>query len=305
MIASLLLALVGAHAWAMDCPPGMVLVGGEGTVGLQSSPYGIVPTAHLARVDAPERGCAAAIASTPGASACWVQTDTVDPMVAARRVSVAPFCIESHPFPGRGLPYTSDGLSVWDAHKLGELLNTGRFGKRRLCTFTEFQAAVAGLKENRPFIFGKKPAPGLCEPSTIGSDPRCGNETTGVVEYAAVHSHWVVADTGFVKGACSAPPCRGAGARPLQAGALVVAGGTNRVQTRQAPLTPHTWHDHGEPTVDACGFHGWDDQPVICADPGRDEPAAALEWSKFRQSAIKTGSMRRAISTALGAPICP
>ncbi|MEC8194108.1 MAG: hypothetical protein VX127_15340 [Myxococcota bacterium] len=305
MNAGLFIAVMGAHAGAMDCPAGMVLVGGEGTIGLESSPYGIVPTAHLERVDAPERGCAAAVASTPGASACWVQTDTVDPMVSARHVAVDSFCIESHPFPGRGQAYSSDGLSVWDAHKLDGMLKTGRFGKRRLCTFTEFQAAVAGLQENRPFIFGRNPTEGVCEPSTIGSDPRCRNATTGVAEYAAVHSHWVVADAGFVAGACNAPPCRGAGARTLKAGALVVAGGTNRVQTRQAPFTPHTWHDHGEPTVDACGFHGWDDQPVICADPGRDEPAAALAWSKFRQFAIETGSMRRAISDALGAPICP
>lgn len=287
------------------CPPGHVMVSGSGAVGMVRNPYGVVATAHLERVDAPERGCAAAISAQPGASACWVQTDTVDPVVKVRAVSVEPFCIERHPFPGKGLRYAKDGLSVWDAHQLNQLLSSGRFGPRRMCTFTEFQSAVAGLQENRPFIFGQRLTDGMCTGETVGSDTKCRNQQTGVHDYGAVHSHWVTADEGFVASACDAPPCRGAGGRPLVPGALIVAGGTNRVQTRQAPFTPHTWHDHGEPTVDACGFHGWDDQPVICATPGAISASQAAAWDAFRESVVESGSLREAISKALGGPICP
>jgi len=292
-----------AHGSA--CPPGYVMIGGEGALGMVRNPYGIVPTAHLERVDAPEKGCGAAIAAQPGATVCWVQTDTVDPVVQVRRVAVNPFCIESHPFPGKGTHYATDGLSVWDAHKLRELLASGQFGPRRMCTFTEFQGAVAGLEENRPFIFGHQIIDGMCTGTQVGSDSRCRNQRTGVYDYGAVHSHWVVADEAFVASACETPPCRGAGGRSLAAGSLIVAGGTNRVQTRQAPFTPHTWHDHGEPTVDACGFHGWDDQPVICADPVPVTATQAAAWERFRQSVVETGSLRAAISKALGGPICP
>lgn len=291
-------------ASAEQCPAGMVLVQAMGTTGMKSNPYGVVETAHLKVVDAPEKRCPEAIAATPGASACWVQTDTVDPVVKPREVSVAPFCIEAYPFPGKGQMYTKDGLSVWDAYHLREMLETGRFGNRRMCSFSEFQVAVSGPNENRRFIFGDDYEEGVCQGAAIGSDLKCRNSVVGVSDYGAVHSHWVVADTAFVAAACNTPPCAGAGNRALISGGLVVAGGTNRVQTRQAPFTPHTWHDHGEPTVGACGFHGWDDQPVICADPGIETLPQREEWRKFQNDAIATGSMRTAISKALGRSIC-
>jgi hypothetical protein len=283
----------------------MTLVSGSGTVGMRGTPYGIVHTAHLARVDAPERGCDAAVAAQDGASACWVQTDLVDPVVRARSVSVQPFCIETHPFPGLGAQYTKDGMSVWDVHKLNELFKTGRFGARRLCTMTEFQSAVAGLSANQRFVFGDRYRAGICEGKTIGADLLCKNPVTGLMDYGAVHSHWVLADEPFIGAACDAPPCTGAGNRALVPDAYIVAGGTNRVQTRQAPYTPHTWHDHGEPTVDACGFEGWDDQPVVCAGPRPDTPDERLAWKNFEQDVRTSGSMRTALSSALGGPICP
>lgn len=272
---------------------------------MRGDPYGVVPTAHLERVDAPERGCDAAVDSRAGASACWVQTDLVDPVVGPRPVAVKPFCIDAYPFPGMGEAYSRNGLSVWDAHQLNAMLKMPKFGNKRLCSFTEFQSAVAGLEENRRFVFGDQYRKGLCATGRIGSDPKCRNATTGVSEYGAVHSHWVVADRDFVAHACDTPPCKGAGNRPLAEGALVVAGGTNRSQTRQAPFTPHTWHDHGEPTVDACGFDGWDDQPVFCSDPGPESEASSVAWNRFRATVVKTGSMRTAISNALGREICP
>ena len=289
----------------LSCPAGMVLVSGSGTVGMRGAPYGVVPTAHLAKVDAPERGCDAAVAAKNGATACWVQTDLVDPVVRPRTVSVQPFCIESHPFPGKGSEYSKDGMSVWDAHKLNELFQTGRFGARRFCTMTEFQSAVAGISANQRFIFGDRYRTGICEGDTVGADLLCKNSATGLMDYGAVHSHWVLADEPFVAAACDAPPCRGAGNRTLVPDAYIVAGGTNRVQTRQAPYTPHTWHDHGEPTADACGFEGWDDQPVVCAEPRPDTPGEHLAWKAFEQSVRTSKSVRKALSAALGGPICP
>ncbi len=297
--------LPAASAAGVVCPEGMVAVAGAGRVGMRGQPYGIVATAHLEKVDAPEKDCPAAIARTPGASACWVQTDLVDPVIPVHAVEVAPFCIEAYPLPGKGHPYPTDGLSVWDAHQLDRVLASGRFGSRRLCTTTEFQAAVAGLKSNRRFVFGDIHVAGVCEGDTIGADSRCMNTETGVWEYGAVHSHWTRADSVFIANACPSPPCRGAGNRELTEGMYIVAGGTDRAQTRQAPHTPHTWHDHGEPTQDSCGFHGWDDQPVICADPGPEEPAAAAAWASFIAEVRESGSLRRAISTAAGRPICP
>jgi hypothetical protein len=52
--------------------------------------------------------------------------------------------------------------------------------------------------------------------------------------------------------------------RPL---GVAVLGGTGRLQTRQLPLSPHTWHDHGAPTPAGCDAMGHDDQPALCADP--------------------------------------
>jgi hypothetical protein len=298
---------IGGTAIAVDseCPAGMVLIAGTGRLGMKGQPYGVVHTAHLAKVEAPESGCPAAIASTPDASACWVQTDLVDPVVPVHDVSLQAYCIEAFPLPGKGYTYAKDGMSVWDVHELDRLLKSGRYGRRRLCTTSEFQAAVAGLKSNRRFVFGDEVLPGGCGGSNIGAVEGCINPETGVAEYAAVHSHWTVADSTFVAHACSTPPCLGAGNRPLKAGAYVVAGGTGRVQTRQAPLTPHTWHDHGDATVDACGFQGWDDQPVICADPGPDSGAASKAWAEFLSDVRRTDSIRSAISGALGGAICP
>jgi hypothetical protein len=163
------------------------------------------------------------------------------------------------------------------------------------------------LVGNQRFVFGDKYVSGRCESDekrVVGGDPECRNSETGVIDYGAVHSHWVVADQPFIDSACEQPPCRGAGSRVLQAGSYVVMGGTNRVQTRQAPYTPHTWHDHGEATVDACGFDGWDDQPVICADPGTGDAVANTSYAAFREKVNKGGSMGESLSDALGEALC-
>jgi len=302
---SWILALTSASAAEVTCPKGMVAVAGAGVVGMRGQPYGIVATAHLEKVDAPERDCPAAVARTPGATACWVQTDLVDPVIPLHEVEVQPFCIEAYPIPGKGYPYPADGLSVWDVHQLDLVLASGIFGSRRLCTTTEFEVAVAGLQANQRFVFGDRYVPGVCSGETIGSDKRCMNAETGVWEYGAVHSHWTRADKTFIQSACPSPPCRGAGNRPLTEGMYIVAGGTDRAQTRQAPHTPHTWHDHGEPTQDSCGFHGWDDQPVICADPGAEDPKAAAAWATFVADVRVSGPPRRAIPPAAGLHTCP
>jgi hypothetical protein len=296
------------------CPSGMVRVSGQGTVGMRGQPYGIVHTRHLARVDAPEAGCSLAIAQTAGASTCWVQTDEIDPVLRPREVSVEDFCIEAFPFPGQGGNYTLDGLTAWGAERLDELLATGKYGSRRMCTASEWQLAVAGPTRNQRFVFGDKGDPGRCLGSQrIGTDGECRNRETGVHEYGAVHSHWTQADADFVLGACDKPPCRAAGNRQLKAGMYVVMGGTNRAQTRQAPLTPHTWHDHGDPMVGPCDNRGWDDQPAICATPsrgtdppgdGEDAQAQSRAWAEFVAFARETGSMSQALQLGLQRSIC-
>ncbi len=292
---------------APSCPPGMVLVRGARRTGLRGQPYGIVETAGLARVEAPERRCPAALAATPGAVVCWVQTDLVDPVIPVHPVEVAPFCIDAYPFPGKGARYTRDGMTAWDAERLAELLATGRYGPRRPCTMTEFEVAVAGPRGNRRFVFGNgAPDPDGCPlDAPIGADPDCADPETGVHDYAAVMSHWVVADPDFVAHACPEPPCLAAGDRPLRAGAWVVAGGTRRLQTRQAPLTPHTWHDHGEPNPAGCDAMGEDDQPVICADPTGTTPEAEARWAALVEVARRTGSMTATLEAGLGRPVCP
>ena len=282
----------------------MVVVGGSGTVGMRGQPYGIVATAHLETVVAPEAGCPSAIQNTKGATVCWVQTDLVDPVVATRAVSVAPFCIEAFPFPGANAPYSEDGLNAWTAKKLEETLAKGEFGRRRLCTATEFQAAVAGLSANHRFIYGDSYIAGRCKGDVIGADPNCRNPETGTHEYGAVHSHWVVADREFVDFVCGTTGCNAAGNRRLSPGTLIVMGGTSRFQTRQAPLTPHTWHDHGEATPDACGFQGWDDQPAICADPGAIDGDAEAKWEQFTTMVKQSRKMETALSTWVGSDIC-
>ena len=299
--------LLTAPAWAevTSCPPGMVLVGGSGKVGMRGQPYGIVPTAHLKTVVAPEAECPAAVRKTEGATACWVQTDLVDPVVPPRKVDVSPFCIDAFPFPGVGSTYSADGLNVWTAKKMRDVLGGGHFGRRRFCTATEFQAAVAGLESNRRFVYGDAYVPGRCKGETIGADPHCRNPETGTHEYAAIHSHWVVADKAFVDFACGSTGCNAAGNRQLKPGMLIVMGGTSRFQTRQAPLTPHTWHDHGEATPDACGFQGWDDQPAICADPGPINDEAEAKWTQFTNLVKQSQKTEFALSKWTGEEVCP
>jgi hypothetical protein len=116
-------------AWtlpAADCPPGMIYVPpGTYTTGMKPPiPYGIVDTNQMAVVDAPERGCEAAIRGTPGASACWVQTDLKDPVVPLHEVTLSGACVERLPFPGGGL-YTPDGLTPRDVALMEALLALG------------------------------------------------------------------------------------------------------------------------------------------------------------------------------------
>jgi hypothetical protein len=294
----------------------MVRVSGTGTVGMAASAYAVVQTRGRAVVDAPETECPAARAAKPESVACWVQTDEVDPVLAPRAVQTGDFCIEPFPFPGEGSAWTADGMTAWDAQALERLLATGRYGTRRLCTMSEFQLAVAGPGTNRPFVHGDRQDPSRCPgEGAIGADPGCRNPETGVHDYGAVRSHWVRADAAFIARACDIPPCRGAGRRPLTEGHYIVAGGTARVQTRQAPFTPHTWHDHGMPNPAGCDDMGHDDQAVICADPdpgyaGWAGPSAALAageaaWASLVETARSTGSMTRTLEAGLGEPVCP
>jgi hypothetical protein len=282
---------------------------------MKGQPYGVVQTRHMAEVDAPERGCAAAIARTEGATACWVQTDLVDPVLPPREVRISDFCIERQPFPGAGVSYPVDGMTAGTVALLDELLRTGKYGPRRLCSATEYQLAVAGPTANYRFVYGDRADPARCKPGQkIGSDSRCTNPETGVAEYGAIHSHWVIADPDFVQASCASPPCMGAGNRALRVGSYVVLGGTSRVQTRQAPLTPHTWHDHGEPADVGCGDEGWDDQVVICADPdpayGSDDPSQALidadrAWAFVAGAVRRSGRVTEGLAQGLGRVVCP
>ncbi len=296
------------------CPPGMVHVSGEGTVGMRGQPYGVVHTRHLDKVVAPEEQCAGAVSSTLGATACWVQTDQVDPVLQPRAVSVPDFCIEAFPFPGAGANYTSDGLTAWGAARLDELLSKGVYGTRRLCSASEVQLAVAGPTRNQRFVYGDEVTQGRCTADkAIGTDPACRNPETRVHEYGAIHSHWARADASFVANACDEPPCRAAGSRTLAEGMYVVMGGTDRVQTRQAPLTPHTWHDHGDPVAAPCDNRGWDDQPLVCATPSplydaqpmsAELSAQEAAWRQFVDVARSTGQMANALSFGLGRSVC-
>lgn len=308
-------AVVPAVSQGQDCPPGMVRVAGSGRVGMRGNPYGVVQTQHMARVDAPERLCKDAVAGTQGASACWVQTDLVDPILRPREVNGSDFCIERFPFPGSGSEYPVDGMTAGTVALLDEMLQSGRFGPRRLCTATEYQLAVAGPKTNTRFVYGDVAASDRCKAgAVIGSDPACANRETGVAEYGAIHSHWVRADAPFVAAACDAPPCKGAGNRALKVSSYVVMGGTDRVQTRQAPLTPHTWHDHGEPADVGCGDEGWDDQVVICADltpdyngPKWPESLVRAEgaWGEVVAAVRESSRVTAGVAQGLGRSICP
>ena len=88
------------------------------------------------------------------------------------------------------------------------------------------------------------------------------------------------------------------------------------LQTRQAPLTPHTWHDHGEPVAEGCDAMGHDDQPVICATPHlryaspSEEEAAAVSaeeaaWRAQVAPVREHRSLTRFLEDALERPICP
>jgi hypothetical protein len=156
------------------CPIGMVRVSGTGTTGMRGDPYGVVHTRHMARVDAPERMCPDALSAAVGSSACWVQTDLVDPVLRPRAVSGPDFCIERAPFPGMGSPYPVDGMTAGTVAQLDAMLKTGRFGTRRLCTVTEYQLAVAGPSRNQRFIYGDRADSSICQAGRpIGSDRRC------------------------------------------------------------------------------------------------------------------------------------
>ena len=304
---------VSALSADAQCPPGMVLVAGEGLVGLQIERYAVVRTADRTAVIDPQSECPAARDKISDSIACWVQTDMVDPVLAPRLVRLEPVCVDAFPFPGRGHTYTADGMTAWDAQTLSVTLDGENHGGRRLCTATELQASVAGLQGNRPFVYGARHDPARCpKDRPIGTDPACSNPETGLHEYGAVHSHWVVADAAFVAAACDQPPCKAAGNRPLSEGMLVVLGGTGRLQTRQAPLTPHTWHDHGRPTPTGCDAMGHDDQPAICATPSpawgaHSEAAVAGEarWRRLLDVARRTGRMDRMLDLAVDGRACP
>lgn len=305
---------------AAPCPPGMVLVQGTGQVGMEGDPYGRVETAGRQGLQSPEQGCDAAIAANPGAVTCWVRTNESDPVLPPRTVTVAPFCVDAWPFPGPGASYTRDGLTPTGVVALQRMLDSRPLGGRRLCTMSEWQAAVAGLQGNRRFIYGDDAPGDRCgsdslEVGPIGADPRCSNPETGLHDYGAVLSHWVLADADFLAFACTEAGggCRAAGGRTLSPGEPIVAGGTRRILTRQAPLTPHTWHDHGRPGgPGACGNDlVWDDQAVLCADPdpGWLSGEAGLlrqqeDWMRLVAVGRGEGSMAAVLEAGLGRGWC-
>ncbi len=320
------------------CPDGMTYVpAGTYTTGMTGAfPYGVVDTTKMDVVEAPEEDCPAAIAGTPDAVACWVQTDLHDPVVRPHEVRVDGYCMERRPFPGAG-PYPADGMTTYDAQKLEELLATGAFGPRRLCTYTEYELAVAGPTTNQRFVYGDTPDDALCpgdEEAGIAGLESCRNAESGLYDYGAVISQWVRLDDELVRWACGdrsaeiaeqgVDPCRASGGARLDErhadGTFkvnyLVAGGTRRVQTRQAPYTPHTYHDHGQVTgSDGCDAWGWDDGPAICADPdarwGAEEGRAwAAAWSELVASCLgerMTTCMNAGFQHATGDPvdICP
>ena len=243
-------------------------------------PYAIVDTTLMKVVEAPEERCPDALAAAPGTSVCWVQTDYHDPVVTVHDVTVNGYCIERYPFPGAGAPNPPDGLTTWDASLFDEMLSSGRFGPRRLCGFTEYELAVAGPTSNSRFVYGDDIDPTRCptrEDDPIGAHPRCQNPETGVYEYGAVVGQWVHLDQQLVDWACGRPEgCKASGGARLDdrrpdgsfSMPYIVAGGTHRLQTRQAPFTPHTYHDHGQVTGQAgCDDWGWDDSVAVCATP--------------------------------------
>ncbi len=320
------------------CPPGMSYIApGTYTTGMRLPiPYGVVDTTAMAVVEAPERQCPEAIAATEGASACWVQTDLHDPVVTEHTVQTEGFCMERLPFPGAG-PYPEDGMSTWDAQRLEELLDSGRYGPRRLCTYSEYELAVAGPESNLRYIYGDSPAPERCPSSEgegIGARPACRNPETGLMDYGAVIAQWVLLDEVLVSWACGAgapeDACRVAGRARLderdEEGAFkvryIVAGGTRRVQTRQAPYTPHTFHEHGQVTGEGgCDAWGWDDGPAICASPDplyaacRSDPGAPAcaplaereaAWEALEgycQGRRMTACLNRGLSDIKGQPV--
>ncbi len=283
------------QAWPWQpspCPPGMVLVeGGSYRTGMEEPlPYAIVDTTQMAVVEAPEEQCPQAMADAPGTTACWVQSDYSDPVVTAHDVEVESYCIDQYPFPGQGAPNPPDGFTTWDAHLFEGMLASGIYGPRRMCSFTEYELAVAGPRSNLRYIYGDLPHPEYCatrEADPIGSHPQCRNPETGLYDYGAVISQWVKLDDVLADLICVRPEgCKMAGGERLDArfddgrykAEYLVAGGTHRVQTRQAPHTPHTFHDHGQMTGQGgCDEWGWDDGMVVCAEPDPRYRSCAAE----------------------------
>ena len=323
------------------CPPGMTFVpAGTYTTGMAPPlPYGVIDTTVMAVVDAPEADCPAAIAATEGADACWVQTDLHDPVVTEREVEVEGYCMERLPFPGAGA-YPADGMTTWDAQRFEELLTTGAYGPRRLCSYTEYELAVAGPTTNSRYVYGDVPDPARCaqaELEGIGARSSCRNAETGLADYGAVISQWVLLDESLVTWACQGDDpalnkerCRVAGHARLDerddAGEFkvryIVAGGTRRVQTRQAPYTPHTFHEHGQVTGEGgCDAWGWDDGPAVCATPDpryavcRRNPAAPgcqeiagweTAWSEltdYCQGRYMTACLNKGLTAVKGEPV--
>lgn len=254
--------------------------GGTYTTGMEAPlPYAAVDTTKMAVVEAPEQFCPEALAGSPDTTVCWIQTDLRDPVVLAHEVTVDGYCMEVLPFPGQG-PYPPDGMTTYDASRFEELLATGAFGPRRMCGYTEYELAVAGPTMNHRYVYGNEPDPKLCpssEDQPIGSHPGCRSPETGLGEYGAVISQWVLNDEELVAWACQRPEgCPASGGARLDERnedggfktRFVVAGGTRRIQTRQAPFTPHTYHDHGQVSgAGGCDAWGWDDGPAVCATP--------------------------------------
>ena len=324
---------------AAACPPGMAFIpGGDYVTGMVPPlPYGVVDTTAMEVVEAPEKQCPVAIEDTEGADACWVQTDLHDPVVTLHDVTVEAYCMAKSPFPGKG-PNPPDGMTTWDASQFDRLLATGHFGPRRLCSYTEYELAVAGPTKNLRFIYGNSAEPELCakdESTPIGSIESCTNPETGLQDYGAVISQWVRLDEALVAWACAeGRACRASGSARLDAReadgtfslTYVVAGGTHRVQTRQAPYTPHTFHDHGQ-VIDngGCDSWGWDDGPAVCATPNvnssecsktpdtpecREFALQEARWSAlvaYCTGRTMTECLNRGLSAATGTPVdvCP
>ena len=176
-------------------------------------------------------------------------------VVPLRQVTLEPYCIATHPFPGEGARWPTDGMSLSQLVAWEALVEARG---RRACTVEELIRAAAG-PHNQP----RAAARAACEsdddePKPIGSHPDC-RTPEGLVDFG-VRSSW-------------------AHLGPLQPDfprydTWVSWGPTWREDTFYPP-TNFAVHSH-DPAESSYIDDGW----RSCADPRADEG----RWPEFAQS---------------------